>query len=107
MPRYAKECLTMSNNSSIWNVVLAQYTQGILTSIKEQLRDKTVASVLLVLRAKFNLTQKDVADKMGVDVEEIIRIENSPDDELTLEDFERYVNSVVPGEKFVIKVLPL
>jgi DNA-binding Xre family transcriptional regulator len=62
--------------------------------LAQRLDRKRVVRTLLALRAAKNLSQKDIADRMGCTRGRISKLESSIDDDLRLGDLEAYTKAL-------------
>ena len=63
-------------------------------AVREQMRETAVVSALEDMRVRKGLRQKDIAERMGVSVSTVSRIEDSPDSALNYGDLVGYVNAL-------------
>jgi transcriptional regulator with XRE-family HTH domain len=63
-------------------------------SFEELLNSKQIAKTLFSLRSKANLSQEDVAKKMGCTQGKVSKIENSKDFDLSIGDLVKYCSAV-------------
>ena len=63
-------------------------------SVEDNIKKNTIARELVVRRTKANLTQKELADKMGVSEKAVARIEETPNEKQTMGNIKAYANAL-------------
>ena len=63
-------------------------------SVEENIKNNTIAQELIARRTLANLTQKELADKMGVSEKAVARIEETPNEKQTMGDIKAYANAL-------------
>ena len=63
-------------------------------SVEDNIKKNTIARELVVRRTKANLTQKELADKMGVSEKAVAQIEETPNEKQTMGDIKAYANAL-------------
>ncbi len=62
-------------------------------SVLNEIKNKTISKLLFALRCQHNLTQKQIADKIGCTQSKISKIESSYDKDITINDLLEYGKS--------------
>lgn len=62
--------------------------------LRKTIESRQLVKDLVVNRIRQNLSEKDLADKMKVDISKVYEIEDSVDDEIPLGDFRKYVDAL-------------
>lgn len=76
-----------------------------LPGIIKAIESRKISCDMLIERARANLTQEELATKLGVSVDWVDRIENTDDIYLTLGEIEKYYNGL--GKDVAFNILPL
>lgn len=63
-------------------------------SVENNIKKNTIARELVVRRTKANLTQKELADKMGISEKAVARIEETPNEKQTMGNIKAYANAL-------------
>ena len=63
-------------------------------SVEENIKKNTIAQELIARRTLANLTQKELADKMGVSEKVVARIEETPNEKQTMGNIKAYANAL-------------
>lgn len=69
-------------------------SKDIAKSVEENIEKNTIAQELIVRRARANLTQKELADKMGVSEKAVARIEETPNEKQTMGNIKAYAGAL-------------
>lgn len=65
-----------------------------VNAVEDKIEQSTIARELVVRRTKANLTQKELADKMGVSEKAVARIEETPNEKQTMGNIKAYANAL-------------
>lgn len=69
-------------------------TKKTVNAVEDKIEQSTIARELFVRRTKANLTQKELADKMGVSEKAVARIEETPNEKQTMGNIKAYANAL-------------
>ena len=87
----ARERTFKSVKELLKGIGISKYTAK---SVEDNIKKNTIARELVVRRTTANLTQKELADKMGVSEKAVARIEETPNEKQTMGDIKSYANAL-------------
>src|SRR5437870_3635650 len=63
-------------------------------SVAKRIEERNIINLLMALRTSLDMSQKDIADKMGCTQSRISKLENGKDDDLRIGDFHKYAEAL-------------
>lgn len=69
-------------------------TKKTVNAVEDKIEQSTIAKELIIRRTLANLTQKELADKMGVSERTVARIENAGNDAQKMGDIKAFANAL-------------
>ena len=76
-----------------------------VAAVEKRIRSHSIATAMIIARTKANITQVELAEKLGVKLNWVEKIEDTENEFLTVADIEKYYKGL--GMDYLLKVLPL